>query len=290
MGDRVRATIDGKPCLDEIQDPSSDPRGHVAIQIQDSSGQLEIRGLEVIDLGSSGRSIPGPSPAIAGRPGGENPAKLAPPADSDSAAWSEREGHRVPIRPGVLKVATSPPDAFWPNLTPGDAEGWRVADPSLVRMEPKGLVVEAGSGGNFLLTRRSDYRKSAMSIQLAASAGAEAYLVLRAERGPDGWRGVTSRIVDEGGKVRAGWQAVDFAPSERGGNPGGVDSRADVRPNATFAIRFSIDAKAKASTLAQLKTVTLVHDGPRPVDGTAGAVGLFVRRGSVTVRSLRVEE
>ncbi len=144
-------------------------------------------------------------------------------------------------------------------------------------------MVDAGPGGNFLLTSRSDYRKCALKVQLSASENAEAYLILRAAEGPDGWRGVTSRIVDEGGKIHAGLQSLDFATPERG------DARVEFKPKAPFRMIFSMDEANKGTVYAQLRTTTVAHEGPRHLD-PAGAVGLFVRKGSVTVQSMRVDE
>ena len=75
-----------------------------------------------------------------------------------------------------------------------------------------------------------------MSITLAAFENAEAYLALR-HQGPDGWHAVTSRIVCEGGKVRAGFASFDFQPQEHG--------RQIVEKPAgkIFMIRFEIDDK-----------------------------------------------
>jgi hypothetical protein len=207
---------------------------------------------------------------------------------ADAAELSKKlaqEIRSVPTRPGVLKLEMGPPDGFSPNLTPDDTEGWRAGDPAHISMTGRGLTVKAGtSGGNYFLTRRTDYKKCTLRVVLSATEGTEAYLVLRAAEGPDGWRGITSRIVDEGGKIRAGWQSMDFATPERGGDP-----KADFKPGADFTVRFSIDETNKATVLSQLKTSTVAHDGPRHLD-PSGAAGLFVRKGSVTVKSLRVDE
>jgi serine/threonine protein kinase len=236
-----------------------------------------------------GKSGPG-----LGQPkGATSTAKPPAPLDAkptDIALSLALDIRHVPVRPGVLKVDAGLPGGSWPQLIPDDVQGWRVGDAGLVTAGAKGLVVDAGMAGNFLITRRADYRKSTIKIEMSASKGAEAFLVLRAAEGPDGWGAVTSRIVEEGGKIRAGLQSVDFALPERGAGGKVDEGRVEYLPNANFRLQFSIDAKDYASVVARGKAVTVRHDGPRKVGDTPGAVGLFVRKGSVTVWSLMVEE
>ena len=70
------------------------------------------------------------------------------------------------------------PGSFWPELSVENSQAWLVGDPGAIKLTNKGLSLEKGSAGNFLLTRRSDYRKCSMSITLAAFENAEAYLAL----------------------------------------------------------------------------------------------------------------
>src|SRR5207237_4427560 len=116
----------------------------------------------------------------------------------------------------------TPPGPFWPPLIPDASESWRFANPSDVRMNRKGLVIGAGQGGNVLLTKADGYRKCTISLALAASKGTEAYLAIHAQRGPDGWEAVTSRIAEAGGKVRAGTLSTDFQDLESGKPPDGL--------------------------------------------------------------------
>ncbi|HEY2157212.1 MAG TPA: hypothetical protein VGH33_16415, partial [Isosphaeraceae bacterium] len=211
------------------------------------------------------------------------------PPDADLSEKLAPEIRSVPTRPGGLKVTSGPPDAFSPNLTPDDTENWRVGDASLVEMSGKGLVISGGTAGNFFVTRRSDYKKCTITVDLSATEGTDAYLVLRGNEGPDGWRGVTSRVVDKGGKIHSGLQSLDFAEPELGGVLAAGDPRAEVLPRTNTRVTFSIDEKNAATVTSKLRKTTVAHDGPRRLDA-AGAAGLFVRKGSVTVRSVRVEE
>ncbi len=286
VGPRIRIRVDGKLTADWTDPEPIYSRGHFAIQLNNPHTQVQVRKLEVMELDASGRPVGGQA-SIAEVPGGDR----APKPQPTTIAGQDRplDIRHVPIRPGLLRISSAPPGAFWPDLTPRDTEKWRVGDASLVSMGPKGLVVEGGTAGNFLLTSRSDYKKCAMTVDLSATEGTEAYLILRADEGPDGWRGVTSRIVDEGGKIRAGLQSLDFAAPERGGDPKGGDSRADFKPGFHFGLKFSIDETNRATVIIHGKPMMVAHEGPRRLDA-AGSVGLFVRKGSVTVRSLSVQE
>ena len=92
---------------------------------------------------------------------------------------------------------------------------------------------------------------------------------------PAGGGGVTSRIVDEGGKIRAGLQSTDFALPERG------EGRLEFAPGQNFRIQFSIDAKDRAEVVRTRVVTSDVHDGPGRVGESMGADVLFVRSGSL---------
>ena len=88
--------------------------------------------------------------------------------------------------------------------------------------------------------------------------------MLRAAEGADGWGAVTSRIVDEGGKIRAGLQSTDFALPERG------EGRLEFAPGQNFRIQFSIDAKDRAEVVRTRVVTSVVHDGPGRVGESMG--------------------
>ncbi len=177
-----------------------------------------------------------------------------------------------------------PPGSFWPELSAGNSQAWLVGDPAAIKLTNKGLSLEKGSAGNFLLTRKSDYRKCSMSITLAAFENAEAYLVLRAHQGPDGWHAVTSRIVCEGGKVRAGFASFDFQPQERG-------RTATEKPmGKTFRIRFEIDDKGADRVFINGQETSSPNHVNDQVQKFVGSVGLFVKSGRLLIESLNVAE
>jgi hypothetical protein len=174
-----------------------------------------------------------------------------------------------------------PPGLFWPELSPKNTEAWSVGDPSAIKLTSKGVSLEQGADGNFLLTKRQDFKKSTLKITLAPFDGSEAYLALHARQGPDAWHAVTSRIVCRGGKAYAGATGFDF--QQEHGQP------LEKPAGKPFMIRFDIDDNGTyRAFVGNQQTSSISSAGPRPA-ANAGSVGLFVKSGRVLIESLRVE-
>jgi len=174
------------------------------------------------------------------------------------------------------------PGSFWPELSTGNSRAWLVGDPGAIKLTSKGLSLEKGAAGNFLLTRRRDFTRCSMRITLAASENAEVYLALRAHQGPDGWHAVTSRIVCEGGKVRAGLVSFDFQTQEGG------RQIAEKPAGKTFMIRFEIDDKGADRVFIGGQETSSANHLNHQVQQFVGSVGLFVKSGKVLIESLKV--
>ena len=127
---------------------------------------------------------------------------------------------QIPILADIKRLvdpnAVRPNAGFWPSLSPENLENWQIGDLDHITMNEKGVYLEAGPNGNLLLTREASYRKCTLTLTLSAKEGTEAFLALRARRGPRGWQAVTSRVNDEGGKIHVGHQAIDFQTLETG--------------------------------------------------------------------------
>jgi hypothetical protein len=160
---------------------------------------------------------------------------------------------------------------------------WRVGDPQRIAMNRRGVFLSAGPGGNLLLTRRDDYRKCELSITLSATRGTEAFLAVRAHRGPDGWRGITARVFDEGGRIRAGHQSVDFRLPDQGRAIETAD------PEKPLRMRFRIDDKG-VSRLDIRKETSSIDNASTPAGRYAGAVGVFVKSGTVIIHDMDVRD
>jgi Protein kinase domain len=187
-----------------------------------------------------------------------------------------------PANPG----AQQPTVGFWPMARPDEMTAWQVSDAGRFEMDRDGVSLSAGPGGNFLLTRRDTYRSCKLSITLSAQKGTEAFLALRAHLGPDGWRAITARVHDEGGRIRVGYQAIDFQPADhppRGARP------ETVAPDKSFHIRFEIDGRDVAQLVANKETSSMAY-AKTPVVDYRGAAGVFVKSGTLVIHAMDVQE
>jgi hypothetical protein len=179
--------------------------------------------------------------------------------------------------------AEKPTGGFWPILRPDDLRSWRIGDPERIDMSRKGVFLPAGPSGNLLLTRRADYKKCQLSITLSATRGTEAFLALRAHRGPDGWRGITAPVFDEGGRIHAGRQSVDFRLPDRRRAIEATD------PERPLRILFRIDDQG-ASRLEIRKEKSSMDHAPTPAGQYVGAVGVFVKSGTLIIHAMDVHD
>ena len=86
------------------------------------------------------------------------------------------------------------------------------------------------------------------------------------------------------GKVHAGHQSIDFQTSETG------LGRKQLTPDKTFVITFHVgDGNVTHVTIRREKTSLASHAGPAPVED-AGAVGLFVKSGTVIIKAIDVQD
>ena len=95
-----------------------------------------------------------------------------------------------------------------------------------------------------------------------------------AHQGPDGWHAVTSRVVCEDGKVRAGFASFDFQTTEHG------RQIVEKPAGTTFLIQFEIDDKGADRVFVGRQETSSSPHVNHPVQQYVGAVGLFVRSGS----------
>ena len=150
-------------------------------------------------------------------------------------------------------------------------------------MNERALTLAAGADGNFLLTRRANYRKCSVKLDMALTRGTEAFLALRAARGPDGWNALTSRVVDVNGTVRVGHQSLDFRADESG------TGLKEFATDTFITVTFEDNGRGTRRVLVKGKPTSVMEEGDN-ADGDGGSVGLFVKSGTVVIRSVMVEE
>ena len=104
---------------------------------------------------------------------------------------------------------------FRPVLTAGDTTEWRMGDPAVVKVSDGRLILEAGSAGNFLITRRR-FPACAIKIVLAFPEKTDAYVALRSNRGSHGWRGAHLADRRRGRQCSGRARVVQFSGSGTG--------------------------------------------------------------------------
>jgi hypothetical protein len=185
-----------------------------------------------------------------------------------------------PANPG----AKQPTLGFWPGVRPDNMTAWQVGDPDRFEMDRDGVHLSAGPGGNLLLTKRGFDRSCTLSLTLSAEKGTEAFLALRAYRGPDGWKAITARLYDEGGRIRVGHQSSDFQLPDHG-------TRLEtVAPGKSFHIRFQIDGQDVARLVANRKDTSSMAYAKTPVGDYKGAAGVFVKSGTLVIHAMDAQE
>ncbi len=195
---------------------------------------------------------------------------------------------RVRVGPGIVRLADRkarrPFDPFWPPLATDDLKAWRIGDPEAIAMDERGVFLSAGAGGNLLLTKQEGFRSCTLTLDVSVTNGTEAFLALRAHRGPDGSRAITSRVNEEGGHVRAGGQAADFQLVEQG------KPLMDLVPARRFHIVFKVnEANVSRLTVKQKETSSTVYAN-LPAGAYEGAVGVFVKSGTLIIHYMDVKE
>jgi hypothetical protein len=202
------------------------------------------------------------------------------------SGYQAAEAWRMISRPQEFRLAADESEhaAEWfrPELSAMDSQAWRVGDRQAIRLTSEGVSLGAGSAGNFLLTCRKEYSACSMKITLTASETAEAFLALRAHQEPDGWHAVTSRIICLGGNARAGLTSQDFQAPERGA------LIAEQPADKPFMIRFEIDEKGNDRVLVGAQETSSTSSFRQPVPAPTGSAGLFVKTGTIQIKSLRV--
>jgi serine/threonine protein kinase len=176
------------------------------------------------------------------------------------------------------------PGYFWPELSTENSEAWLVGDRSSIRMTGKGLVLEKGTSGNFLITRRNDFEKCSISVTLAVAEGAEIYLALRAHQERDIWHAVTSRITAQKGKVYAGSESYDFQAGET------TKKLVEKPTDRPFLIRFLIDEQGVDQVFVGGQQTSSGTYATLPMRSYVGRVGIFVKSGKVLITELNVPD
>ncbi len=182
-----------------------------------------------------------------------------------------------------VDIDQEPTWQFQPPLSRRDNRFWHIGVPELVVMDKDEVVVHGPNDGsfNFLVTRRGDFRASSIKVELTASPGTIAFLAVRAGLGDNGWYGgLTSKIFEQYGKIRAGMKSGDFREDEWG------RPRRAFRPGEFFTVLVAINEDRDGGVGVNEQG----RDGAACNCKETGAVGVFVKTGTLFIRSLRVSD
>ena len=190
-----------------------------------------------------------------------------------------------------------PVGEFQPRLTSPKVVSWTVNDPNSTWLVDNHNIdinreMIAINKENCLLTKKTDYRRSKIKVELAATQGTVAFVALRAQPGDSGiwanqlggWRCPTSMIADKGDGIHAGTEDLDF---KREGARTGVDKI--FRYGVFFTLELSVDDGAVVRVGINGQDLGgMAH----PLQNVAdrGRLGIFVESGRVLVRSIVVTE
>ncbi len=223
---------------------------------------------------------PTPAPAIVAAK--EPIAKKAPPAPAPPD-FRLLAAIAAPVLPRAQNL--EPPRlVFWPALRPDKTTYWQVGDPDRIAMDQRGVQLSAGPGGNLLLTRQEFAGSCTMKITLQASKGTEAFLALRAHRGPEGWKAITSRIYEKDGKIHAGFQATDFQKTE-------VGAKVEIAaPDASIRITFDVNPQSRAQIVTSHGKTSTASYAKTPAADYRGVAGIFVKSGTVLIHAVDIQE
>jgi serine/threonine protein kinase len=198
-----------------------------------------------------------------------------------------RDIRQLQVRPEVERIRNPdgmlPQGGIWPTLTADNLTAWQVSDPDHIEINHKGVFLSAGPNGNLLVTKRETYKSCTLTLTLAATKGTEAFLSLRAHRDPDGWHALTARVTDEGGKIRVDHPSLDLEPSENG------TRLQDLAPEKPFFIKFEIKDENVARVRIKREVWPMDCSKP-PASEYTGAVGLFVKSGTLIIFAMNVQE
>jgi serine/threonine protein kinase len=226
-----------------------------------------------VALNRSASTIPRPPPAA-----------KAVSADEPTVVDVRRINVFTGIKSLLDPSSVRPAASFWPSLAPDNLGNWQIGDPDHITMNEKGLYLEAGPHGNLLLTQDATFRKCILTITLAAKEGTDAFLALRACRGPQVWQAITARVSERNGKIRVGPPATNFQTSETGAG------HKEFLPGKAFGVKFDIDEKNIARVAMKGERTAFARVERTPANYETGAVGIFVRSGTVMIERLDIQD
>lgn len=168
-----------------------------------------------------------------------------------------------------------------------DEENWSVTWPRNVEIKDDRLVIVAAQEGNIALTKKTNYQEATVVVELAASEGTEAYIILNAQQKNGKWSGATSKIHFAEGKINAGGQRFGFMQNQ------GTQKQFEVGEYFTLKLDIHLHRKDDEKMLVKSylngkQTANLAWK--KDWTNATGAVGFMVKKGALSIRSFSVSQ
>ncbi|MBI5757238.1 MAG: hypothetical protein HZA46_01825 [Planctomycetales bacterium] len=129
-----------------------------------------------------------------------------------------------------------------------------------------------------LVTRKADYKEVEIRVTLSASKGTLAYLAV----GLSGKRPITSAIIDDGKAIQVGNQSSNFKSPELGLGP------KPITYDEMFEILLRTSGGVGRVYVADKLTSGVTYDKNGKPE--MGSVGLVLKKGSLTIKSVEIKE
>ena len=178
-------------------------------------------------------------------------------------------------KPETLPENPNDSSTFNPTF---NAENWVASAPQFVKIEGDQLLIAAAPGGNFLLTRKSDFQHARVVVEVAAAQGTEAYVILNAQQEGGKWFGVTSKIHFDKGKIIAGGQRTGFRSD--------IGKQLQFGVGEHFKLRLRVHDGKVDSAVNGRNTASIAY-GKGKTNET-GSVGFVVKKGVLSVKACEV--
>jgi hypothetical protein len=169
---------------------------------------------------------------------------------------------------------------YFPLLNGRDLGGWNSLGKVGIDRQDGALTITGPDA--WIATQRTDYRDAIVILQASAGAGTEAFVGDRMVFDKNRWSGITSAILDKSGVIQSGMVWMNFGLDEHGmfRVASLYDEPFELRLNLTGLVQWNgVDGKTTAGV-----------DFRRRSEHPQGAIGIFVKKGSLKVYNMIVLE
>jgi WD40 repeat protein len=168
-----------------------------------------------------------------------------------------------------------------PLLNGKDLKDWLYPQ-SPGRREFDDGVIRLVRTNDYLLTKRANFKNFKVRIELSASKGTEAFVVVHQQGSAESGTTITSRINDDGTGIRAGMSWINFGGPEHG-------MKRKLTPYDQF-FTLELSMTNLDFWVSVDREVTSGVNYRRRLENGQGALGCIVRQGTLAIRKIEVKE